>query len=476
MAVRREDAGKISEDAVSELRGRGQPLLFHKQLTGRRLYLNSELRFLVSAAIAAGALFGRYVLDIRPLDVSSLLLLAVLLALLNIPLYLFARRHRRLERRTKAHRGLMALMHASVAVDFLFLTVGLWLAGGAKSPFLAFYLLHVILAAAFLSPRAAWLQAVFGYVLLSTLVLGEWWGWIPTHFPVGAVNSAQPLDGRYVLTVLTVQGALMVSAVYLLTGLTKLLRRGERELRSANAELERLSEMQRDFLHIALHDMKAPVGAASMLVLSFKVASKPPLNDEQAHWIERVQARLEEAMAILHDFSILAAVDSADFGGHSAEIDVASLIRSAVRQSLDMAESHGHQINVELAPDLPPLHGVERLVHEAVANLIANADKYTPPGGRIDVRATARNGVVRIEVEDNGIGIAPADQERLFREFVRVRRHDSAVGDVPGSGLGLSIVKRIVAAHGGRVGVKSVVDEGSLFFIELPAITPDTTP
>ena len=466
----------MSEDAASALRGHGAPPLFHMQLTGRRLYLNSVLRFLVSAGIVAGVMFGRHVLDIRDLDVSKLILLAALLALFNIPVFLFACRHRRLERRSVVRRFVMGLMHVSVAIDFLFLTIGLWLAGGAKSPFMAFYLLHVILAAAFLSPRAAWLQAMLGYVLLSTLVLGEWCGVIPAHFPVGAVNSAQPLDGRYVLTVLSVQGALMALAVYLLTGLTKLLRHDERELRSANAELERLSEMQRDFLHIALHDMKRPIGAASMLVQSFKIASKPPLTEEQANWLGRVEARHEEAMGILNDFGVLAALDSADYGGHAADIDTAALVRRAVCQNQDIAQSHGHEINVDLASDLPSLHGVERLLYEAVANLIVNATKYTPPGGRIDVRATAQDGAVRIEVEDNGIGIAPADQERLFREFVRIRRHDSAVGAVPGSGLGLSIVRRIVVAHGGRVGVESVLDEGSLFFIELPTTSPDATP
>ena len=85
------------------------------------------------------------------------------------------------------------------------------------------------------------------------------------------------------------------------------------------------------------------------------------------------------------------------------------------------------------------------------------------------VRAFHRSPFVHIEVEDNGIGISQADQNHLFGEFVRIRRDDAAVANVTGSGLGLSIVRRIIEAHHGRTYVKSRLNEGSTFVIELPA-------
>ena len=475
MAHRRKDSGAVGEGAVSKRRGVVNRPLFYKQLVGKRLYINSQVRFLVAGGIVVGTLAAKYILGIEGLDSTSLVLLAGLLGLFNVGVFLVARRHRDLERRGPICRFLMGMMHLTIAVDFLFLTVALWLVGGVKSPFRAFYLLQVILAAAFLSPRAASLHALFGYTLLSGLVLGQWWGVIPIHFPVGAVNSAQPLDGRYVLTILFVQGMLMALAIYLLAGLTKLLRRGEHELRSANAQLERVSNLQRNFLHIALHDLKSPVSAATMLIQSMKIASDPPLSGQQAQRVERVRIRLNEAMAFLHDLSILAALDSADIEKHAKKIRTAALVRGAVAETQDMAAERSHSVSVEVAEDLPPLHGVDRLIHEAVVNLITNAIKYTPDNGTIMVRARHENGGIRIEVEDNGVGIAPEDQELLFQEFVRIKRKDSAAGKTPGSGLGLSIVRRIIEAHGGTVGVTSDIDKGSTFFIELPVETADTT-
>ena len=477
MALRQEDTDRgISKDTVLASRGRGEPLLFHRQLVGKRLYVNSQVRFLVVVGIVAGALGARYVLGIETLDMPGLLVLAGLLCVFNVGVFVFARRYKGLERRVPVNRLLMGVTHLTIGLDFIFLTAGLWLVGGAKSPFQAFYLIHVVLAAALLSPRAAYAHAAFGYVLFGGLVLGEWGRVFPVHFPVGIVNSATPLDGRFVLTVLIVQGMLMVLAVYLVTGLTSLLRRGEQQLRDSNAELERMSKLQRDFLHIALHDLKSPVNAATMLLQSMKIASNPPLTEQQSGWLERARVRLCEASAFLYDFTVLAELDAANVRKQAKDVNLAVLVENAVAENQDLLCSHGHTLHLEIAQDLPHVHGIDRLLQEAVANLITNADKYTPANGTVTVRVRRGDTAVRIEVEDTGIGIAPEDQGRLFQEFVRVRRKDSPVGEVAGSGLGLSIVRRVIETHRGKVGVISELNKGSTFFIELPVSSTDHTP
>jgi len=468
MAVRRSDNGTVDKAAVAMQRGVGKPLLLHEQLVGRRLYVNSQIRFLVAAGIAAGAFVARRLLGIAELDVTGLLALAVLLAVFNVGIFLYARRHRTLERRVAEYGRLVGFMHLSIVMDFVFLTVAVWFAGGAKSPFLAFYLLHVILAAAFLSPRAACGHAFLGYALLSGLLFGQWWGVIPLYLPVGVVNSAQPLDGRYVATVLGVQGILMALGIYLVAGLTTLLHRGEQQLRTANQELERISRMQRDFLHIALHDLKSPVNAATMLIQSLKIASDPPLSEQQLHWVDRACRRLSDAVAFLHDFSVLAALDAANVKKQAKEIDTSAMLQNVVSENQDTVRERNQSFQVELAEPLPALYGHARLLHEAVANLITNASKYTPQEGTIILRASYTDQHVRIEVQDNGIGITPEDQKRLFQEFVRLQRKGGPLGEVAGSGLGLSIVRRVVEAHDGKVGVISELNSGSTFFIELP--------
>lgn len=468
MTLRRGDIGVAEEAAFAAQRGAGEPLLFHEQLVGKRLYVNSQVRFMVAAGIVAGTFGARYLLGIAGLAAGKLLALAALLAVFNTGIFLYARRRRSIERRVPEYRRLVGTMHLSIAVDFVFLTVAVWLAGGAKSPFLAFYLLHVILAAAFLSPQAACGHALFGYGLFSGLLLGQWWGLIPLHLPVGIVNSAQPLDGRYVLTVLAVQGILMALSIYLVAGLTNLLHRGEQQLRTANRELDRVWRTQRDFLHIALHDLKSPVNAATMLIQSLKIASDPPLSGQQLQWVERARVRLNDAVAFLHDFSVLAELDAADVKKQAKEIDTSAMLRRVVVENQETVRGRSQSLEVELAEPLPALYGIDRLLHEAVANLITNASKYTPQERTIVLRARGSDSHVRIEVQDDGIGIAPEDQKRLFQEFVRIKRKDGPLGEVAGSGLGLSIVRRVIEAHGGQVGVTSELNKGSTFFISLP--------
>ena len=129
---------------------------------------------------------------------------------------------------------------------------------------------------------------------------------------------------------------------------------------------------------------------------------------------------------------------------------------------------HKHELLVNVPPGLPPVYGVEWLLHEAIVNFITNAIKYTPDGGKIILRAIDMNDFVRIEVEDNGIGISPEDTKRLFNDFIRIKQKDTPVSNVEGSGLGLAIVKRVIEAHGGTVNVSSRQYKGSTFIIKLP--------
>jgi len=390
------------------------------------------------------------------------------LGLYNVPIFVIARRYRGLEHGIPPHRLLAGLMHTTIFMDFIFLTILLWLVGGANSPFKAFYLIHVILASLLLSPRSACAHALLGFTMFTVLVVAQWFQWIPHYAPVGAVNSDAPLDGRYVVTVLVVQGILMAFATFLISGLTRMLRTGEERLGSANAQLTRLSKMRRAFLHVTLHDLKSPADAMTMLLNNLSSGIGGELSEQQRHWVLRCQSRLAELSAFLRDFQILAALDSDAIGNHAETIDVARMLDRVLVENEDLIRRSMHEVTLNANQGLV-VRGIERLVHEAVANLVTNAIKYTPLGGRIAVRAHRNGDTVRIEVEDNGIGITAEDQKKLFQEFVRLKPKHDQTGDTPGSGLGLSIVQRIVEMHRGRVRVTSEPNRGSTFIVELPA-------
>ncbi len=438
---------------------------------GDRLYTFVQVRFLVAGAIIGGAYFARHVVGIEDLNVPALTLLALVLTLCNFVSYALVRPyHDNPEKAQSARRFLIGLLHVNITADFLFLTVALWLVGGPQSPFRAFFIFHVIIASVLLSSRATYMYAAFGYGLFASMTLATWYGCIPIHSPAGAVpEGSASLDGRYVLTVLTVQAILFASTAFLLSYLMRLLQTREAQLMRSNRELDRLSRQRRDFLRIAMHNLRSPIGAASMTLTNLAKGYGGDLNEQQRHWLERALHRLAELGAFLNDLQHLAAVESASLEGQATTIPVSELLEELVLQNQDLAEQKGHTLTLDVEPNVLPVAGVRRLVREAIANYITNAIKYSPEPASIRVRACNLKSAVRIEVHDQGIGIPEKEQPRLFTEFARVHLTNPAVADVAGSGLGLFLVKQIVEAHNGNYGFESVPGEGSTFYMEFPA-------
>jgi signal transduction histidine kinase len=342
--------------------------------------------------------------------------------------------------------------------------------GGARSPFTAFYLLHVVVSCILLSRRAALALTGVAYALLVALVAVEWSGVATPPLPVGAVAGADRLGGRHALTLLVVHAILFWTSALLLLGLVRSLRSVEQRIRLANAELSRLSQQRKDFLHIAAHNLRAPLGAVTMLLENMRAGLAGETTERQRDWLDRGLRRLGDLETFMTGIQTLASLESDIIKTQFGPVDLAEVAQRLVGDYADVAAAHGQRFSLEVPDRVPPVVGHERLLQEALVNYLSNALKYTPDGGRIVVRVLHRPPLVRVEVSDDGIGIAPEDHGRLFQEFVRIADHGPESAKVKGSGLGLSIVRRIVLAHGGRTGVESEKGKGSTFFMELPAL------
>ena len=134
----------------------------------------------------------------------------------------------------------------------------------------------------------------------------------------------------------------------------------------------------------------------------------------------------------------------------------------------ERAARHGIALQAVLPKDLPRIEADERKVKQILYNLLSNAAKFTPDGGRVEVRVRQENEHVQVDVEDTGIGIAPDDQTRIFEEFRQVGRERSREG----TGLGLTLTKRFIELHGGRIWVESTPGKGSTFSFTLPIRRP----
>jgi two-component system sensor histidine kinase SenX3 len=239
------------------------------------------------------------------------------------------------------------------------------------------------------------------------------------------------------------------------------------------SEEHRIDLSRRDFVTNISHELKTPIGAIGLLSEAVEKASDDPeMVIRFATRMQRESARLAE---LVQQIITLSRLQSDDPLRDARAIDVSVVVRRAVDRLASTARARKVSLTVSDKEPGDVIGDGPQLI-DAVANLIANAIAYSHEGARVAVtcarRTSGDDDVIEIAVTDNGIGIAEADQERIFDRFFRVDPDRSRASG--GTGLGLSIVQLVAEAHGGSVSVWSKVGSGSTFTLRLPAwITPE---
>jgi two-component system sensor histidine kinase SenX3 len=226
----------------------------------------------------------------------------------------------------------------------------------------------------------------------------------------------------------------------------------------------RVDTVRRDFVANVSHELKTPVGALSLLAEAVAVAADDP--DEVRHFADRMSAecsRLSHLVADLIDLSRLQGDQPLD---SAQPVSVDFMVTEAIDMLSTAATNAEIDIVVGGAGDLQ-VYGVEDQLITALRNLLANAIAYSSPRTKVAIGVAERDGIVNISVTDQGIGIDPANLDRIFERFYRVDPARSRI--TGGTGLGLAIVKHVCNNHGGEVTVWSVEGEGSTFTLRLPA-------
>ena len=245
------------------------------------------------------------------------------------------------------------------------------------------------------------------------------------------------------------------------------------EHRTGVVAARRLEAMKADFYSMVTHDLRNPAGntlVALKMLLSGKVGALEP---RQQRFAEVAYRSAEKFVSLINDYLDYAKIDAGYLRLERVETDLADVIRSSADQAITQAELKRQFVTVNV-PEAIPAHVDARKIEQVLDNLISNAIKYTPDGGRITVSAVANEGRAEIRVADTGQGIAPSQLGQLFSKYHRVPGQQTA--KIQGTGLGLLIAKEIVEAHGGTVHAVSsgVSGEGSTFVVDVP-LRPDST-
>jgi signal transduction histidine kinase len=193
------------------------------------------------------------------------------------------------------------------------------------------------------------------------------------------------------------------------------------------------------------------------------------LTSKQKHFLTVLDRNSQRLLDLVGDLLFLAKVDAGEFAIALDDVDLGTIVEESIESCRPIAQTREIEIATSIA-SLPRLPGDGARLAQVLDNLISNALKFTPPGGRVEVTLSARDGHAVLEVADNGVGVPAEDRPRLFDRFFRSSL--AASHAIPGSGLGLAITKAIVEAHGGQITLESDKDRGTTVRVEIPLGVP----
>ena len=245
-----------------------------------------------------------------------------------------------------------------------------------------------------------------------------------------------------------------------------------RELETKTRELEIASNHKSEFLASMSHELRTPLNAVIGFSEVLLERMFGDLNDRQDEYLRDIWNSGRHLLQLLNEILDLSKVEAGQMVLESDTFNVGSAIEYTLAMVRERASSHAIALTVDVADDVETIEVDELRFKQVLLNLLSNAVKFTPDGGKVSVRAYQENDELVVTVADNGIGIPAEDQQRIFESFQQGRRGPAKE---EGTGLGLTLSRRIVGLFGGRMWLDSTVGVGSTFGFSVPAAPVHTT-
>ncbi|MGD9546542.1 MAG: sensor histidine kinase [Candidatus Krumholzibacteriia bacterium] len=422
-----------------------------------RLDWFNKLRWGAAGCILLATLLADRVIDNELVQAPLLGVVGVLLVL-NLA---YVVRNRRVPPRNIR----VELRHVKMQMvgDLVALTVFLNLSGGIENPLLYMYILHVIIASLLFKGREIFQIAWLAIVLFTADVAGEYFGFLPHHHlhSVGDLTHEVP----FILMTLASFYLVLLFSAYIGASIMKHNRAIKDELVVRQQALIAADRAKMDFFRFVTHEIKSPVSTAQSAVetaLELGAARMAPAVEDM---LSRAVGRLElagEMVRNLADFT-----RGGDLGAENmGEVDLNRLIARTAEDLHELASRRRITFELDLPGSPVTVVSSRSMLEKIIQNLASNAVRYNRDGGQVRIALKSADGGLKLEVADQGIGIDPADQDRIFEEFYRTPAAQEMTN--MGTGLGLPIVRKFVKQLGGQVSLHSAPGRGSTFTVTLP--------
>ncbi|MDP1682453.1 MAG: sensor histidine kinase [Burkholderiales bacterium] len=240
----------------------------------------------------------------------------------------------------------------------------------------------------------------------------------------------------------------------------------ERKVEERTEQLENANRHKSEFLANMSHELRTPLNA----IIGFSEVLHERMfgdaNAKQMEYFQDIHSSGKHLLSLINDILDLSKIEAGHMELDLSQFDLALALENVLTLIKERAGKHGIALELDVDRRLNSFVGDERKFKQILLNLLSNAVKFTPEGGRISVKAVPVDGTVEISVADTGVGIAPEDQETIFEEFRQVGTDYAQKRE--GTGLGLTLTKKFIELHGGRIRVRSEIGKGSTFTFTLP--------
>jgi len=243
-----------------------------------------------------------------------------------------------------------------------------------------------------------------------------------------------------------------------------------REIEEKSRQLEVADRHKSEFLANMSHELRTPLNAVIGFSEVLLERMFGDLNPKQEEYLQDIVSSGRHLLSLINDILDLSKIEAGRMDLELTHFSVPLALENALTLIRERATSHGLGVDLAVDPGVGEIVGDERKVKQVLINLLSNAIKFTPEGGRVSVTAHLANGTVEIAISDTGIGIAADDHDAIFEEFRQVGTDYARKRE--GTGLGLTLARRFVELHGGRLWVKSELGRGSTFTFTLPVEQP----
>jgi len=422
------------------------------------------LRWIAGVVAFLFLFFGREVFDVE-IPVGPVLATIFVLFFYNACFLLLVRAAQR--RGHVRRRFIFATANAQLVCDLVALTVLIHFTGGVENYFIVAFVFPMVIASELLSRVNAYVHATLGAVLVHAMAWGEYFG-VLSHVHLREVVGAELyLSSVFVLkATMAVSVALFVS-VFLGSSIAARLRFREEQLEEAHARLRAVDEMKSLYMRRVSHELQAPLNVVVTCLRLVLDGIVGRVDEKIYHLFERAEQRTVALVELIRDLRRYAALRDATSLMRTEPVNLQRIVQETADLLAEAAEKKNLTVVVDASAAVPTVLGDREALTEVCSNLLSNAIRYTPAGGRVEASlAPVAQGVV-LRVRDTGIGIPPESLPRIFEEFYRAPNAREA--EPGGTGMGLAIVKRIVELHGGSVAIDSTQGQGTTVQVILPA-------